>query len=441
MHATLAAFSALLIFVHVTAVTYPNWNGSDSRVLRNFPTQRNHSSTHRHLGVHRHGYRAVNKNGNGGDEGHRVKGGVRDSEMEKMVVDANTGIQYNPYAKHHPGRHVCTRHSEKPVKSKQPYCKPTFKNYVIRCQGNQICKGVRLVYETHYKDVVTTKTSSDMVFTCCPGWTQATNKSNGCNKATCSKPCLNGGKCVKPEKCACPKGFAGLQCEIIVNNPDCRKHCFNGGQCLKRDSIDICNCPKGFNGPQCEINLNKPYCTNGCENGGTCIRHELCLCTRGFTGKRCEIDIDECREQKPCDQICYNTPGSYNCQCKEDFILQTDGQSCRKEDDGDVGLEAKDLEFEILDKRLLKLETMMDESHKNDVSKDDLQHLYRDMNSISQDISSLKNKINDVENYKNDMYVFKNKLTTIEKKAEKVDELMLKYDRMKKCAFYNKICM
>ncbi|KAJ8940814.1 hypothetical protein NQ314_010572, partial [Rhamnusium bicolor] len=254
---------------------------------------------------------------------------------------------------------------------------------------------------------------------------------------TCSKPCLNGGKCVKPELCACLKGFSGPQCEIITNEPICNRPCFNGGKCVHGD---FCSCVKGFGGEQCEIDLNKPHCTRGCENGGTCVRHEVCRCLKGYTGRYCEQDVDECKEEKPCDQICYNTPGSYNCQCKEDFFLQSDGQSCRKESD-DGGIEAKDLEFELLDKRLLKLETMMDESHKNDVSKDDIQNLYRDMNFISKDISSLKNKINDVENYKNDMYIFKNKLSTIEKKAEKVDDLILKYDRMKKCAFYNKICM
>lgn len=39
------------------------------------------------------------------------------------------------------------------------------------------------------------------------------------------------------------------------------------------------------------------------------------------------------------------------------------------------------------------------------------------------------------------MYIFKNKLNSIEKKAEKVDDLILKYDKLKKCAFYNKICL
>lgn len=35
--------------------------------------------------------------------------------------------------------------------------------------------------------------------------------------AICTKPCLNGGKCVKPDLCACLKGFSGPQCEIVTN--------------------------------------------------------------------------------------------------------------------------------------------------------------------------------------------------------------------------------
>ncbi|KAJ8915799.1 hypothetical protein NQ315_004611, partial [Exocentrus adspersus] len=293
-----------------------------------------------------------------------------------------------------------------------------------------------LVYETHYKDVITTRNSNEVTYSCCPGWTQVTNQSHGCNKAICTKPCLNGGKCVKPDLCACLQGFSGQQCEVISDESVCNKPCQNGGKCLH----GVCSCVKGFGGQECEIDLNAPHCARGCENGGTCVRHEVCRCTKGFTGRYCEQDVDECKEEKPCDHICYNTPGSYRCQCKEDFILQKDGQSCRKDGD-DGGLEAKDLEFELLDKRLLKLETMMDESHKNDISKNDVQNLYRDMNFLSSDITQLKNKINEVENYKEDMYIFKNRLSSVEKKTEKVDELILKYEKLRKCAFYNKICL
>ncbi|KAJ8946013.1 hypothetical protein NQ318_023259 [Aromia moschata] len=41
-------------------------------------------------------------------------------------------------------RHVCTneKNTDRPMKTKQAYCKPAFKNYSVRCFGDQICKGV-----------------------------------------------------------------------------------------------------------------------------------------------------------------------------------------------------------------------------------------------------------------------------------------------------------
>lgn len=72
-------------------------------------------------------------------------------------------------------------------------------------------------------------------------------------------------------------------------------------------------------------------CSTHCQNGGSCVRPDVCSCPTGFKGKYCEIDIDECKEQKPCEQICHNTAGSYKCDCREMFALQPDGHSCKLE--------------------------------------------------------------------------------------------------------------
>lgn len=63
------------------------------------------------------------------------------------------------------------------------------------------------------------------------------------------------------------------------------------------------------------------------------------------------MDINECREEKPCDQSCFNTHGSYYCVCREGFQLQLDKQSCKKisisrNSEGDA-FEAKDLENDV----------------------------------------------------------------------------------------------
>ena len=43
----------------------------------------------------------------------------------------------------------------------------------------------------------------------------------------------------------------------------------------------------------------------------------------------CPPDIDECRANtSSCQQVCVNTPGSYTCQCRVGFSLNTDGTTC-----------------------------------------------------------------------------------------------------------------
>ncbi|XP_006560094.2 uncharacterized protein LOC100577629 isoform X2 [Apis mellifera] len=145
------------------------------------------------------------------------------------------------YTKHHPGRRVCTRSVPSSV---------THHHRKVR-----------------YLNIFNIETPS--IFLCCPGWTQATHLSFGCNKPICPSPCLNRGVCTSPGKCTCPKGY---------------------------------------------------------------------------TGNQCQTDIDECVTEKPCDQLCRNLPGIYECYCRPGFQLQKDGQSCRKNNTEDTAFEARDLE-------------------------------------------------------------------------------------------------
>lgn len=42
------------------------------------------------------------------------------------------------------------------------------------------------------------------------------------------------------------------------------------------------------------------------------------------------IDLNECNQApKPCNFICKNTEGSYQCSCPKGYILQDDGRSCK----------------------------------------------------------------------------------------------------------------
>ncbi|KAJ3663672.1 hypothetical protein Zmor_007903 [Zophobas morio] len=148
-------------------------------------------------------------------------------------------------------------------------------------------------------------------------------------------------------------------------------------------------------------------CTPPCINGGTCSPTERCICPPGYTGKQCETDVDECK-QKPCDHICYNTPGSFKCQCKEDFQLQDDGQTCRKENE--EASETKDLEAKInlsqkeqemrmdcISKRLVKLEKMMREQKENGVTKTDLDGIYSNIDKISDDLTAINIKLTQMD--------------------------------------------
>ncbi|XP_039304472.1 epidermal growth factor-like protein 7 isoform X2 [Solenopsis invicta] len=118
------------------------------------------------------------------------------------------------YTRHHSGRRVCTRQA------------PTISHHH---QGRQI----RLVY--------TEMTSS---FFCCPGWSQVTHLSFGCNKPTCSASCLNGGICISPGKCTCPKGYTGNQCQTDVDECVTEKPC--GQLCTNLPGRYQCHCRVGF---------------------------------------------------------------------------------------------------------------------------------------------------------------------------------------------------
>ncbi|XP_011312757.1 uncharacterized protein slow isoform X2 [Fopius arisanus] len=117
------------------------------------------------------------------------------------------------YTKHHPGRRVCTR---------QPPA------------GNHAGTQIRFTYTQ----------LSTPGFLCCPGWTQVTPTSYGCNRPTCIAPCYNGGICGTHGKCNCPKGFTGTQCQIDVDECITEKPCAQ--ICTNIPGSYECHCRYGF---------------------------------------------------------------------------------------------------------------------------------------------------------------------------------------------------
>uniref|UniRef100_A0A8D8QS23 Epidermal growth factor-like protein 7 n=1 Tax=Cacopsylla melanoneura TaxID=428564 RepID=A0A8D8QS23_9HEMI len=142
-----------------------------------------------------------------------------------LVVQSCWG---DSYSKHTTGRRVCSPKAatQDPVK----VTVPTFQKFTKKCYENQICKGVRLTYETKYE--------------CCPGWVQNSKLSHGCNQPVCSRHCENGGKCVAPETCTCSPGFTGPFCEADLNECDLYQPCSH--ECTNTHGTYHCKCSFGY---------------------------------------------------------------------------------------------------------------------------------------------------------------------------------------------------
>ncbi|KAK1128269.1 hypothetical protein K0M31_002739 [Melipona bicolor] len=87
-------------------------------------------------------------------------------------------------------------------------------------------------------------------------------------------------------------------------------------------------------------------------------------------------NVDECVTEKPCDQLCRNLPGTYECHCRPGFQLQKDGQSCRKNDTEDTAFEARDLENDFHETTTTKRPTVSSHDTENEVADDDLDQDY-----------------------------------------------------------------
>ncbi|TFK13166.1 aminopeptidase Q [Platysternon megacephalum] len=112
---------------------------------------------------------------------------------------------------------------------------------------------------------------------CCPGWKTLPGGNqcivpicrHSCGDGFCSRPnmctcpngqiapscgsksiqhcnirCMNGGSC-SDDHCLCQKGYTGTHC----GQPVCENGCLNGGRCV---APNRCACTYGFTGPQCE---------------------------------------------------------------------------------------------------------------------------------------------------------------------------------------------
>ncbi|XP_059620016.1 epidermal growth factor-like protein 8 [Phlebotomus argentipes] len=164
---------------------------------------------------------------------------------------------------------------------------------------------------------------------------------------------------------------------------------------------------------------NRPVCQAECKNGGKCVKPNVCSCKTGFTGSSCQLDINECKEEKPCDQMCFNTEGSYYCTCREGFILQPDRQSCKKIDDAETALEARemdvnDVDYDEINARLVKLEKHSLQTEMLD----------KKLRQTLERMESMKTRLDILERRQYEINYFREKIKSFEIQSKKIENLI-----------------
>ncbi|XP_059173167.1 LOW QUALITY PROTEIN: uncharacterized protein LOC131953811, partial [Physella acuta] len=149
----------------------------------------------------------------------------------------------------------------------------------------------------------------------------------------CSQGCtdVNG-----TPQCFCHTGFT-----LSTNNFDCidvneckseNNKC--DGNCVNTMGSYNCSCPVGYKLQNDKLSCRAcdayhwgDNCATTCncsiQGMSSCDAEIGCQCKTGWAGTWCEIDQDECSSEiSPCLPLssCINTPGSFECRCKEGYI-------------------------------------------------------------------------------------------------------------------------
>ncbi|CAL8277343.1 unnamed protein product [Merluccius merluccius] len=165
----------------------------------------------------------------------------------------------------HHGRRVCGRGTpQRVVMATESHIQPVHKPYITLCQGHRLCSTYKTVYRVAYRLVSRTEPASahhSSYLDCCPGWQRF--HSHNCNQAVCGQGCGNGGSCVRPDHCTCPRGWMGHRCHTDVDECTERRPCTQ--ECVNTAGSYRCACHRGFrltgDGHTCQKSLASPPTT------------------------------------------------------------------------------------------------------------------------------------------------------------------------------------
>ncbi|CAJ1077191.1 thrombomodulin [Xyrichtys novacula] len=133
----------------------------------------------------------------------------------------------------------------------------------------------------------------------------------------------------KEPTCYCPPGHTinpanGVTCEVSAEDPCLNLHCMHA--CSQEGDIHKCVCHHGYKlAPDGRSCVDFDDCKDERQCPGEnfkCVNTPgdfQCVCKDGYklTGGAC-VDVDEC-VSAPCEHLCANSPGNYTCSCYDGY--------------------------------------------------------------------------------------------------------------------------